>query len=58
MPFLSFSTFSRFLRGVKDPTQSMREELLKDPENDELQSEIIQREQHDVQRGDQGYIND
>ena len=46
------------LWGVKDPTAGLRREVLADPENDELEERVIQREHDDIERGQQGFLND
>jgi hypothetical protein len=44
--------------GVKDPTASLRREVLADPEDDQLEERVIQKEHDDLERGQQGFLND
>jgi len=50
--------FRRANIGVKDPTVGLRREALADPENDELEERVIQKERDDIERGRQGFLND
>jgi len=53
-----FSWFRRRNYGVEDPTTGLRREVLADPENDESEERVIKRERDDIERGEQGFIND
>jgi hypothetical protein len=50
--------FRRANTSVKDPTAGLRSEVLADPENDQLEDRVIQKEQDDIERGQQGFLND
>jgi hypothetical protein len=50
--------FRRANTSVKDPTAGLRSEVLADPENDQLEDRVIQKERDDIERDQQGFLND
>jgi hypothetical protein len=43
---------------VNDPTEKLQEEVVANPEDDNLEERLITRERHDIERPDDGFTND
>ena len=43
---------------VNDPTEKLQEEVVANPEDDNLEERLITRERHDIERPEDGFTND